>query len=98
MHFLLLQATDSTSMIMQMLPFILILFVFYFFIIRPQSKKAREQQEYIESLKKGDNVVTAGGIYGKIVKVDDLTVLLEVDNNVRLKMDKATITAPPAAK
>jgi len=66
--------------------------VFYFFFIRPQMKKTKEERKYREGLKKGDKIITAGGIHGKIVQVNDTTFLVEVDNNVKLKFEKSSIT------
>lgn len=68
-----------------------IIVIFYFFMIRPQMKKQKELKNYRESLKKGDKVVTAGGIYGRIAEVSDRTVLLEIDQSVKIKLDKGSI-------
>ena len=76
---------------MSFLPFILIIVVFYFFMIRPQMKKQKEVAAFRNSLQKGDKVVTTGGIYGKIVEMKDTTVLLQVDDNVKLRVDKSAI-------
>lgn len=75
------------------LPLILIMVVFYFFFIRPQMKKAKEQRNFREALKKGDKVVTIGGIHGKIADLKDNTVILDVDNNVRLTVEKSAVVA-----
>lgn len=77
--------------IMTFLPLILIIVVFYFFMIRPQMKKQKEVAAFRNSLAKGDKVVTTGGIYGKIIELKDNTVLLQVDDNVKLRVDKAAI-------
>jgi preprotein translocase subunit YajC len=66
--------------------------VIYFFFIRPQTKRAKEQKQYIEQLQKGDKIVTTGGIHGKIARIDDTTFLIEVDNNVKLKVEKSAIS------
>lgn len=66
--------------------------VMYFFMIRPQQKKAKDQKNFIEELKKGDKVVTIGGIHGKIVKVDEDSLLVEVDTNTKLRFDKAAVS------
>lgn len=76
---------------MSFLPFILIIVVFYFFMIRPQMKRQKEVASFRNSLQKGDKVVTTGGIYGKIVELKDNTVLLQVDDNVKLRVDKSAI-------
>ncbi|MFO7616910.1 MAG: preprotein translocase subunit YajC [Bacteroidales bacterium] len=81
------QANPYSSLIF----FGLIIVIFYFFMIRPQMKKQKDLKNYRESLKKGDKVVTAGGIYGRIAEVSDRTVLLEIDQNVRIKLDKGSV-------
>ena len=68
-----------------------IFLVMYLFMIRPQAKKAKEQKAFLSALQKGDSVVTAGGIHGKVLKVNEDTVLIEVDANVKLKVDKSVI-------
>ncbi|GAB3906634.1 preprotein translocase subunit YajC [Mucilaginibacter boryungensis] len=73
-------------------PMILIIVVFYFFMIRPQVKKQKDQKKYVEDLKIGDKVVTTAGIHGKIATITDLYFLVEVDNNVKIKFDKSAIS------
>lgn len=70
-----------------------IIIVFYFFMVRPQQKKIREQKKFRESLTKGVNVVTIGGLHGKIVSVEDATVVLEVDKGIRLTFEKSAIAS-----
>ena len=70
---------------------LLIIVVFYFFMIRPQVKRQKEQANFRNSLKKGDKVVTTGGIYGKITEVNDTTLIIEVASNVVLKVDKNSV-------
>jgi preprotein translocase subunit YajC len=72
-----------------------IIVVFYFFMIRPQQKKQKAEKLMMESLQKGDRIVTIGGIHGKIVSIDGATVLIEVDNGVKLKMEKAAVKPAP---
>ncbi len=84
-------AEDSSGMLMQLLPFLLIIVVFYFFMIRPQMKRQKELRKYRENLKKGDKVVTTGGIYGKVNEVKDSYVVIEIADNVNIKVDKAGI-------
>ena len=73
----------------------LIFVVFWLFFIRPQNKKQKEEQKFREALQKGDDVVTAGGIHGKIVDVKETTVLLSVDTNVKIEVEKSMIMATP---
>ncbi|MGQ1891964.1 preprotein translocase subunit YajC [Thermophagus sp. OGC60D27] len=89
--FLQAAAAERPGMLMQLLPFILIIVVFYFFMIRPQVKRQKELRKYRESLKKGDKVVTTGGIYGKVAEVKENYVVVEIATNVNIKVDKAGI-------
>lgn len=73
----------------------LLMVVFYFFMIRPQSKKQKALKVFRESLAEGNKVVTIGGIHGKIAQIKDNTVLLEIAENVRIKIDKASIVQDP---
>jgi len=68
-----------------------LLVLFYFFLIRPQSKRAKEQKSMVESLSKGDEVLTQGGILGKITKVSDGFISLEISNGVNITVQKASI-------
>ncbi|MCK4630379.1 MAG: preprotein translocase subunit YajC, partial [Bacteroidales bacterium] len=70
---------------------ILIIVVFYFFMIRPQVNKQKDLRKYRESLKKGDKIVTTGGIYGKVVDIKDNVVVIDVGEQVRLKVDKSAV-------
>ncbi len=92
MPFLIQAQPDATSsLISTIIMFLAIFLIFYFLIIRPQQKRAREHQKLIESLKKGDRVITSSGIHGRVVGLDDKTVLLEVDDGVKIKFEKAAI-------
>lgn len=75
------------------LPLILIFVIFYFLLIRPQQKKAKEHRQMLEAVKKGDKVVTAGGIYGLVESVSENTLMLKVAENVKVKLGKAYIAA-----
>ena len=77
--------------LMTFLPMILIIAVFYFFMIRPQMKKQKEVAAFRNSLQKGDKVVTTGGIYGKILELKDNYVLLQIDDNVKIRVDKSAL-------
>lgn len=70
---------------------ILIIVVMWFFMIRPQRKQQKELQKFREGLQKGDKIVTIGGIYGTVVEIKEKTLLIEVDNNVRIKVDKNSV-------
>ena len=68
-----------------------IILIFYFMIIRPQQKRQKERQQMIDQLKKGDKVVTAGGIHGTIVGIEDKIALVQIADNVKIKVDRSTI-------
>jgi len=76
----------------QIIMFGLIAIVFYFFMIRPQVKKQKDQKKYVNELKKGDKVITTAGIHGKIADVAEATFLVEVDNGVKIRFDKSAIS------
>ena len=78
---------------MSFLPLILIFIVFYFILIRPQTKKQKEHQEMINALEVGNEVVTAGGILGKILEMNENYVHLEVSENVTIKIQRQTISS-----
>ena len=80
------------------LPMLILMFViFYFLLIRPQQKKAKAQREMLSNLRKGDNVITSGGIYGKITGIDDQVVVLEIAPQVRVKMNRASVSGVAGA-
>jgi preprotein translocase subunit YajC len=81
------------DLFVSLMPLVLIFVVFYFLLIRPQQQKVKAHRQLIDNIKKGDQVVTAGGIIGKVTRVEtDNTVLLEVAPNVVVKVVKATIS------
>ncbi len=81
----------TTSFLVQMMPLILIFVVFWFLIFRPQQQRAKEQRLKLDAVKKNDQVVTGGGLIGKVIKVDGDQVELEIAPNVRVKALKATL-------
>jgi preprotein translocase subunit YajC len=94
---ILLQAANPQGGGSMGLIFMLLIFVvFYFFMIRPQTKRQKEIKKQREAMKAGDRVITSGGIYGKIREVkDDNTVLIEIAENVRIKVDKNSVFVSP---
>ncbi len=86
-------STGENSTLMSFLPLVAVFFVFYFLIMKPQQNRFKDHQKMIGLVKKGDNVMTAGGIIGKISKIDDVEGLvhLEIADNVIIKISKATI-------
>lgn len=88
-------APEGGSLLFTFLPLILIFVVFYFFIIRPQRKREQQRKAMIEAVRKGDKIVTAGGIHGTVTQVDDASVLAQVDSNTKLRIDKNAIASVP---
>lgn len=89
--FILLQAAESGDTWMSLLPLFLILVVFYFFFIRPQTKKNKDLKKFREAIKKGEKVITLGGIHGKVAEVKEKTIVLEVGNQLKLTIEKSAI-------
>jgi len=90
-HIVLAQAGASTSII-NILLFASIFLVFYFFIIRPQSKRAKDQQSFLDNLQTGERIVTTGGIYGKVTQIEGNLLMLEVSSGVRIRVAKSSIS------
>lgn len=84
-------APAAQDPILGLLPFVVIFVLFYFMLIRPQMKRAKEQKKMIEALQKGDEVITAGGLLGKITKVGEQYVSLEIADNVTIQVQKQTV-------
>ena len=80
-----------------MFPFILIIVVMFFLMSRSQKKEQRRRQEMLDALKKGDEVVTAGGIHGKIAEIKEDVIVLEIAENVKISINKAAVSAPKTA-
>ncbi|MDD5758595.1 MAG: preprotein translocase subunit YajC [Desulfobulbaceae bacterium] len=84
-------APAAPNQMMSFVPLILIFVVFYFLLIRPQQKKAKEHQDFLSNMKKGDTVVSSGGLIGSITGLTDTVVTLEVADNVRVKVSRPYI-------
>ena len=80
------------ALLFQIIFFVALFALFYFLIIRPQSKARKKHQEFLANLKKGDTVVTTGGIWGTVVEIGDHTVTLKVDANTRITFTKESIS------
>ncbi len=92
-----LQATGQGGSGWTSLLMILALFlVMYLFMIRPQQKRQKELNKFRESLQKGDKIVTAGGIYGTVKEVKDSTLVVEISNDVTIKIDKSMVVRDPS--
>ena len=89
-------APQGPSTIQSFIPMILIFVVFYFLLIRPQQKKAKQQQEFLTNLKKGMDVVTSGGIHGRITGITETIVTLEIAEKVRIKINRSAVSLSAA--
>jgi preprotein translocase subunit YajC len=83
---------------MSFLPLLAIIVVFYFFFIRPQMKKSKDQKKFREALKKGDKIISIGGIHGKIIEVQDTTFTIEVEGQTKLKIEKSAVAMDAASQ
>lgn len=92
MYTILLQSQSSGSQWTQLIFFGGIILVFYFFMIRPQQKKAKDQKKFIEEVRKGDYVITIGGMHGHIAELEGDTFILEVEKGGRIRLNKSAIS------
>lgn len=93
MFAILLQATQSQSGAWsQIILMVAIIAIFYFFMIRPQQKKAKDQKKFVEEVKKGDLVVTIGGAHGRVAEIEDDTFILEFERGARIRFSKSSIS------
>jgi preprotein translocase subunit YajC len=90
---IILQSPSGGGGIMQLLFLVAIIVVFYMFMIRPQMRKQKLENQFRTTLEKGSKVVTIGGIHGRIIEVQEKTFMIEIDNNVRVKVEKTAISA-----
>lgn len=86
-------AANQPSMIEALFPFIILFVVFYFLLIRPQSKRAKEHKKMVESLAKGDEVVTQGGVLGKVIEVGENFLVVEISENVQVKVQRQAVAS-----
>jgi preprotein translocase subunit YajC len=91
-------AAGESNPLMTFLPLILVFVVFYFFMIRPQMKKQKDMTKYRSSLKKGDKIITTGGLYGKVYEVKETSVTVDVGGDIKLKIDKNAVLKDPSAE
>ena len=83
---------QTVNPIVNLIPFIFIFIIFYFLLIRPQKTKEQEHRKMLEKLDKNDEVVTSGGIHGTVVNVKETSVVLRVDDNVKIEVEKSCIS------
>lgn len=87
-------SSASGSLLGSIVPFLLIIVIFYFFLIRPQNKKQKETEKMLNALKKGDKVITIGGIHGVVSSVkEDKTIVLKVDENCKMEFNRSAISS-----
>ena len=86
------QTSGGQGLLIQLLPLILIFVVFYFLLIRPQQKKAKQHQILLESIKRGDQILTSGGIVGKVIKADKDELTVEISDKVNVKIFRSTVS------
>lgn len=86
-------AQQQPNLFEALLPFIILFVVFYFLLIRPQSKRAKEHRKMVEALAKGDEVVTQGGVLGKVLEVGENFLVVEVAENVQLKIQRQSVAS-----
>lgn len=79
--------------IMSFAPLIILVFIFYIFLFRPQQKKRQETEEMIKSIKEGDNIMTTGGIYGTVVKVKEDILTVQIAENVKIKLNRNYVSS-----
>ena len=95
-------AADGANPLVNFAPFIIILGIFYFIILRPSKQRQQKVQEFLDSLKVNDKVITTSGIYGQVVRIDDVKVQLQVADKVRIDVSRAAIGGyqgqPPVAE
>lgn len=84
-------ASQQAPFIVQLVPMVLIFGIFYFLVIRPEKKKQKDHKDMLAGLKKNDEVVTSSGIHGVVVNIKDTTVVLRLDENVRVEFDKEAV-------
>ena len=88
----------SGSLVSTLIMFGAIFLIFYFMIIRPQQKKAKERNKLLSNLEKGDKIITSGGVHGIIAGLDEKTALLQVSDNLKMKVERSAITTVTAKK
>jgi len=94
MNLILLQQAPGgmESILSSIVPFLLIIVIFYFLILRPQQKRQKERAQLLESIKKGDKVITSGGIHGTVEGIEEKTLLIKVSDTLKLKMERSSVS------
>lgn len=92
------QGGGSANLISTLIMFGAIFLIFYFMIIRPQQKRAKEREKMLSNMQKGDKVITSGGLHGTIAGIDEKTVLLQVGDNVKMKFERSAVASVITSK
>lgn len=87
------QGDSGSGITSTLVMFGLIFLIFYFMIVRPQQKRSKERQKMLDAIKKGDKIITAGGVHGTVIGVEDKTVLVQIADNVKVKVDRGSVSS-----
>jgi len=85
------QPGQQSDPIMAFLPLVIIIFIFYFMIYRPQKKRQKAREQQVNQIEKGDKIITASGIHGTIAQIEDTTILLQVSDNTKIRIEKTAV-------
>lgn len=88
---------EQANPLTQFVPILVIVFIFYFLVFKPEKDKQKERKEKLSGLKKNDQVITSGGIHGTVVNVKDTTVIIRVDDNAKIEIDKEAVATIKAS-
>lgn len=91
-------ASNPMGMLASMAPLVLIVLIFYFLMIRPQNKRQKEMEKMISALKKGDKIISVGGIHGTVVNTKERTVIVRVDDNVTMEFNRTAVASVVTAE
>ena len=87
------QGDSGSGITSTLVMFGLIFLIFYFMIVRPQQKRQKERQKMLDAIKKGDKIITAGGVHGTVVGIEEKTVLVQIADNVKVKVDRGSVSS-----
>lgn len=87
------QGDSGSGITSTLVMFGLIFLIFYFMIVRPQQKRQKDRQKMLDAIKKGDKIITAGGMHGTVIGVEDKTVLVQIAENVKVKVDRSSVAS-----
>jgi preprotein translocase subunit YajC len=87
------QGDSGSGITSTLVMFGLIFLIFYFMIVRPQQKRSKERQKMLDAIKKGDKIITSGGVHGTVVGIEEKTVLVQIADNVKVKVDRGSVSS-----